>query len=1168
MYLSKLEIVGFKSFPRRTTLHFGKGISAIVGPNGCGKSNIFDAIRWVIGEQRLSVLRSDRMSDVIFKGTASRKPLSYAEVTIHLSEARGVVPIAGGDELVLTRRFFRSGEGEYLINGVPARLKDVNNLLLDSGIGRRSYSFIELNMIRRMISGDKNDRRSIFEEAAGVSKYRSDIHEAQIKLADTEGKIERIRDIMLEVEERARILKKQVRRAKRFRKLKQKIANLEMKVLAIEYREHSSHMKKLEGSLSSFVDRINSLDSRISSIEAEISSVSSDRIRLEKQVVEQGESIRRTEKAIREIESEIVRTEERQKNTEETIKRLEGEVASLREKRKNTSSELAKAKRQKATLEKKIQELTDRTASAREHLGELDTSLADGKKKLAATEKKLWQLTSKIDSVKEAILSTKQEQKLVSERLAASESQLEDIRIKIGKCTDDTEKTKAKIDELTVTIQTLSDELEKRKQRKGELSSVIEEVRGEKSRVTLEAKEIETRLNLITQSIENYEGYGEGVKKILEKRNSLPGVHDTVAAMLDVDPDVVGGVERVLGERLQYIVVDSRENAIEIRKRLTDELDFGFIILDELPKQSSPLDPVVSRMVSCPDFPNLVQYLFADVELVALLDNCSSDKHLAVTYTGDGISSPGLLYSGKPKASESGLIERRLIRAGLEKERDKILLSLERLEKRESSLLADSAEEEKGISELTSDIEQTVSEVARFEKQLTSLVFRSRELEEKRKSLLEQKAEAEASIEKLLSREGHLARELEELDAKFNELDAEFKDKSRLQRKMEEERRRAASILASGENELVQLHSDVVSLGRELERMNLFLADYRSNLEQLEKSKKESRALLSRQGRTLVRLRKKLDTLFDRRDSEEANLDTLRERLSSVASKISQLEGKLSPLRREKEQNLTGKSEIEALLGEEKKKLEAILLKARREYKTDADSLLLMEIAEKDKREIETGIARYRRQAEEIGGVNFEAEAEYEQVSQRLSFYREQYNDLVEAERKLTGTIKSLDNEARRLLLETFLKTRENFAITFGELFIGGEADLILTDESDVLESDIKIVIKPKGKRPLPLSQFSAGEQTLATLALLFGIYLVKPSPFCLLDEVDAPLDEANIVRFTAMIKKFSANTQFVVVTHQRKTMEMSEYLYGVSMEEEGISKVITLRMEDLKLGL
>ena len=431
MYLSKLEIVGFKSFPRRTTLHFGKGISAIVGPNGCGKSNIFDAIRWVMGEQRVSVLRSDRMSDVIFKGTASRKPLSYAEVTIHLSEARGVVPIAGGDELALTRRFFRSGEGEYLINGIPARLKDVNNLLLDSGIGRRSYSFIELNMIRRMISGDKNDRRSIFEEAAGVSKYRSDIHEAQIKLADTEGKIERIRDIMLEVEERARILKKQVRRTKRFRKLKQKIADLEMKVLAIEYRELSSHIEKLEGSLSSFVDRISSLDSRISSIEAEISSVSSDRIKLEKQVVEQGELIRRTEKAIREIESEIVRTEERQKNTEETIKRLEGEIASLREKRKNTSSELAKAKRQKATLEKKIQELTDRTASAREHLGELDTSLADGKKKLAATEKKLWQLTSKIDSVKEAILSTEQEQKLVSERLSASESQLEDIRIKI-----------------------------------------------------------------------------------------------------------------------------------------------------------------------------------------------------------------------------------------------------------------------------------------------------------------------------------------------------------------------------------------------------------------------------------------------------------------------------------------------------------------------------------------------------------------------------------------------------------------------------------------------------------------------------------------------------------------------------------------------------------------
>ncbi|MCD6097468.1 chromosome segregation protein SMC [bacterium] len=1168
MYLSKLEIVGFKSFPRRTVLHFGKGISAIVGPNGCGKSNIFDAIRWVIGEQRPSVLRSDRMSDVIFKGTASRKPLSYAEVTIHLSEAKGGVPVVSGDELALTRRFFRSGEGEYLINGIPARLKDVNNLLLDSGIGRRSYSIIELDMVRRMISGDKNERRSILEEAAGISKYRSDIHEAQIKLADTEGKIERIRDIMLEVEERANILRKQVRRAKRFRKLKQKIADLELKILAIEYRELSSHIGKLEDSLSSFVDKVSSLDSRISSIEAEISSASSDRIKLEKEVVEQGELIRQTEKSIRELESEIVRTEERQKSTEKTIERLEGEIVSLQEKRRKTSFELTKTKRQKATIEKRIQELTEKVASVREHLGELDTSLADGRKNLSAMEKRIWQLTSKMDSVKEAILSTQKERELVDARLATLESQLRLIGTEIEKCTDDTEKTKAKIDELTLTIQTLSDRLEKRRQRKGELSSVIEEVRAEKSEVALKAKEIETRLSVITKSIEDYEGYTEGVKRVLEEKDNLPGVHGTIADMLNVDPEVVGGVERVLGERLQYIVVDSRENAIEIMDTLPEKLDLGFIILDELPKQSSSLDPVVACRVSCPDFPNLVQYLFADVEFVALLDSSNPDERLAVTYAGDGISSLGLLYSGRPKASKLGLIERRIIRDRLKEERDKVLLSLKLLEKREASLLADSAEEKKRISELRAKIEQTVSEVAEFEKQLASLVFRSRELSEKQRSLLEQKEEAKASIEKLASREGRLAREMEELDARFGKLDAEFEDKSNLQHKMEEERKRVASTLALGENELVRLHSDLVSLDRELERMNLFLADYRSNLERLEESRKESKAMLSAQGRALVRLRKKLDALFDKRDSEEAKLDKLRERLSSVVSKIDQLDSKLSPLRKEKEQSLARKSEIEALLGEEKKKLESILLKARREYKADADTLLSMKIDEKDKKKIESAIARYRRQAEEIGGINFEAEAEYEQASQRLSFYKEQYNDLVEAKRKLAGTIKSLDNEARKLFLKTFLKARENFGVTFRELFVGGEADLVLTNESDILESDIKIVIKPRGKRPLPLSQFSAGEQTLATLALLFGIYLIKPSPFCLLDEVDAPLDEANIGRFTAMIKKFSTDTQFIIITHQRKTMEVSEYLYGVSMEEEGVSKVITLRMEDLKLGL
>ncbi|MEK6756540.1 MAG: chromosome segregation protein SMC [Bacteroidota bacterium] len=1177
MYLSKLELFGFKSFAQKIKLTFDAGITSIVGPNGCGKTNVVDAIRWALGEQRPTMLRSDKMEDVIFNGTKNRKPLSVAEVSLTIQNTRGILP-SEYTEVVVTRRVYRSGESEYYLNKTLCRLKDIRDLFMDTGMGSDAYSVIELKMVETILSDNADERRRLFEEAAGVTKYKHRRKEAYRRLESVQHDLTRVSDIVREVQKAVNSLERQAHKAKRYNEYAKQVQTLEIDLLAREYGTIVTKIAPLQEQLSQAVTEKSKIDVGLSQEEALL-----DVLRAE---------MHEYEERMSEIQADLTSQQSR-------AHQLESILATSNERRRSLAVNIERYEKEKIQLRHRQEDLSGKQE-------ELETKLGDVRLKTTAAEQTYIQKKSELDqfeqqlNVKKAELKDHQDQVIsllheISElrnREGQAKARTENLRGRIEYTAEENQLGREEIDknsELVLHLSAEDRELRRKhaeaevrvhqmEERKVELQKEIETLRDRnfEFRSTLERKQ--AKMDFLKGLVETLDGYSEGARYLVTSDDWKSIVQTTVGEAVTVDPRYRVAVESALGETAGYVIVENIDHAyaaIEFLKK-NQKGKATFICLDRLPKlmDHRPIysDPGVigwaGTLVHTSDrYRELYQVLLDDTLVVTDVDVARKligrEKGIrCVTLDGEVVTNKGVLRGGSVRQDEGGHI-------GQRSQLDELGEEIRAFERQRERLLQEVDQRNDELNHI--DIKHLLEEAKDIEQEMTTVEIRIAQLEFEKKRAAEtiERNEAEAqrlqleiealeqelntlvpSIERLEQRKaeaerqsGIAASELETMETLWNEYSRIANEANVHVLSLKGEER-------SIQQDIEHAGSTIRTLATTFEQRSAEIHAARDEIGQLGQEMKETEA-------ALAAARAELGILADKKKAVEKEMGERR-------GQVHEIEMKLKDERLKHEGSLKAAHDLEIKIQELAMKAENLKARAKEEFELDLQLQQYEDGETFDFHAAREEIRTLKEKIRALGAVNFAAFDEYKSEKERLDFVNAQRKDLVESEQTLLTTIEEINTTAQRQFMETFGKIRENFITTFKGLFDeGDECDLRLEEGVDPLEARIEITAKPRGKRPTSIDLLSGGEKTLTAIALLFAIYLVKPSPFCILDEVDAPLDDTNIDRFTRILGKFSDNTQFIVVTHNKRTMESANALYGVTMEEEGVSKLVSVRFNE-----
>lgn len=1180
MFLSKLQILGFKSFPQKTELHFDKGMTAIVGPNGCGKTNILDAIRWVLGEQRTTLLRSAKMEEVIFSGTKDLKPLGMSEVSLVIENSDGLLPI-DYNQVTVTRRLFRSGESEYLLNKNPCRLKDVTELFLDTGVGIHAYSVMQPEMVEAILSDKAEERRFLFEEAAGITKYKLRRREAERKLEHTESDLLRLGDILAEVEKQTNSLRRQKGKAARYKSLTEEIRELEIKTGYREFQILRQKEIQLGDGSKNLADQTQKATADLDRQEAEVEELRLNLLGKEKESNTLQEEINRLSEKGFEVEREISINRERRSNLEKLITKNKEEIQNLEVRLSATTNEKESKKKQQGELEAEIESKTNACQ-------EMDKILLINDEKLQACKEKLEKLSSEWQQTSDDLNQLKNERE-------NTKTQTDELKKRDAMFSEEMVSVRRKIDEIS---ENLEGHASRDEDKKRELEGQIEEMtllkdsirQNQSDSAGLASEEGKTstvlegdkaKLEMLRQISEHYEGYGQGEKSVLSAKEQLPGIIETVANLISTDAEYLKAIESALGTSLQFIVcrdVDSALGAIQYLK----EQRAGratFLPLDKInareinPRRIDLTDRPqavgwATDLVRCEGkYENLMRLLLGDVLLVQSMDDASelasqieSGFHLA-TLEGEIIKTEGGISGGSPK--EVSLLGREL---EIRRLQERVRQSTEKLkgvqlEKKEKE--SQGVKLEKRLSEISQDIEERRAQIQKSEIETKTIEF-EKESSGKRQS------ELESLIRETAGRIEELNREAQTRDPKIAEFEAQ---KERFYSLMQEEKQLLERTEASHTDvfrkanqlkiELVSLQGKEEQIRSEKTRLAELLSEMENAKAAKQKESEDSTGEIEKITRAIGEKEDEMKKSFERIEQQKANLNSFMEEMTRIQESLSTKEKDLKASRAAREKVREDLHQLDMEKVELSSRAANVKDKIWEEYQVDLEKLDLEEtpLAEEmvpPREELEV----LKEKLKSIGPVNLLALEEFQAAKERLDFLQNQVKDLTEAKETLASTIAKINRTARDLFTQTFGQIKENFQKVFQELFEGGETDLALAEAADPLESPILISARPYGKRLLNISQLSGGEKALTAIALLFAIYLVKPSPFCILDEVDAPLDDANITRFLKLIKHFASTTQFILITHNKLTMEAADILYGVTMEQPGVSKLVSVKFE------
>jgi chromosome segregation protein len=1192
LFLSKLEIFGFKSFANRTPVVFNRGITGIVGPNGCGKTNIVDAIRWVLGEQKSATLRSDKMENVIFNGTRNKKPMGMAEVSLTLVNDRGILPTEYS-EVTITRRIFRSGESEYLLNKNVCRLKDITNLFMDTGMGTNAYSVIELKMIETILSSKAEERRKLFEEAAGVNKYKLRRRLSLKKLDEVKADLTRVNDIVAEVEKAVRSLERQAKRADQYSQIQSSLREKEVDLAEREFSLFNEKKESLKIEIVSLTAEKEEIDVDIRKIENELIVYRNQINTIEAELREKRGELSANTNQLHQTQKNISVSEEKLNSFIRNHDRLEREIAELKEQLEDNEftieenkSDLVLLNQKLETKEKEISENEGSIQEKRELLGQKRGALKQH------TEER-FNLLKEISQKENYIASLKKE-------VGAHNANIEKLNQKIQNITNTIAKTVGFVEDLSQEKVTAEKKLNEtgllltlRETEKADLERELNELKGKEIEEKTLLNGLKEKIEFLQTLLANLEGISKGTKNLIENSDWTQNQKSIFADAGNTQEQYRFALEAALKSVLNNLLVENSkdlESAIEYL-RSNDLGKASFYLL----RNNSELKKSFIQKLSDYSFKRKIKklekesgfigwakdYVETDAALKPFFDQAlanvvvTSDLNTAISFgikypeinfatlDGDIISGNGIIEAGSLPKQDETLFGRRQLLENLKKEFPKHEANIDKLKNQ----IAETEEIISGIDlKNLSDSEKLIAnDIANIEKQISQLEF------EKKKGD-EEISDAQKEIQEHVDKSGLLDSQINEVDEQTNALKVQLIDLNKFIVDQEKENRALesefnSSVETHNENKLeferlkgqinntndsiVRSENNRVTIKNGIEKRNNDLASNESETNVLQEIIEDTR-------QELVEINLSRETLT----KQENEIDN---KLKSIKQEASKFEKSLSEFRNRRQEVSDRIHSLDIKDNEINFKLETIVKHIQENYSIELELKQFEDLHTFGYDEVTSEVQHLKEKIRSLGPVNLLAYSEYEEEKTRLDFLHKQRDDLTESEKDLIKTISEINETAQKLFLDTFSQIRENFINIFQGLFNpGDEADLILEENADPLEAKIEIMAKPKGKRPTSIELLSGGEKTLTATALLFAIYLVKPSPFCILDEVDAPLDDANVDRFTKLIKEFSVKTQFIIVTHNKRTMEASETMYGVTIQEEGVSKLVGVRFEEI----
>ena len=1175
MQLTTLEIKGFKSFGDKVTVNFDEGITGIVGPNGCGKSNIVDAIRWVLGEQKTRALRSDKMENVIFNGTKNRKPLQMAEVSLTFNNTKNLLPTEYS-HVTITRRYYRSGESEYLLNGVVCRLKDITSLFLDTGIGSDSYAIIELKMVDDILNDKDNSRRTLFEEAAGVSKFKMRKKQTLKKLEETDKDLERVEDLLFEINKNLKSLEKQAKQTEKYFQIKEDYKQASIELAKVSMQRQKENFGELHKDLEKQTDLRIQLNTKIAEREGESEKQKANLVGREKLLADRQKYLNDHVNKIRNFESEkkiknerIKFLNDRNNQLQEQIdldkksnERAEFSINSLHQENETALTQLEEVKNRLAAYKDEYEEQKEKTAAIQEEVNVVNGSYR-------RKQDEVYQLNKSIEIYNIQLSTLKQE----LEKTASDDSNHSANVVEFDK----------KIKEVSVLLEQKNKALEQLQQEELELEAKIEntgkEIEAIREKLTQTNRKLDAKQNefsLTKSMVDNLEGFPEAIKFL--KKNA-PWGKDTplLSDILTCDEKYRLSIENYLEPFMNYYVVENETQAYQAVNLLSDSAKgkANFFVLSTFDKFQSSQQEQVPGCLSAisiaefdPKYNNLIHYILDKVYIVT--DNQdelpTNENYVFITENGKITKRKYSISGGSVGLFEGKRIGRAKNLEKLEKEIKELTSSLETIKEnldskqRELYRLKESTKKDavealrREINLLNQEYVTVKTKQEQYSELLSNNALRKEDIQERISKI-------ESDITESSPKAAEQKNELSQLEENLKGLNEELIiNNSQLTQK--------SSIYNQENIQFHQQENRVKSLTQEIEyKQAAFETSKERITKNIEESKHTEDDIKSLLEKADISENELLD-LYKEKESLEAGVHEAERDYYGNRGNIDEVEKETKDLRREKENADNLINELQNKLTENKLSLSSIKERLNVEFNVNLEDLIAIEGVQMtilSEQELLQKVTKVKESLEKIGPINPMAMEAYQEILERHKFISGQKEDLAKAKESLMTTIAEIDTVAKDTFLAAYNQVRENFIKVFRSLFSEEDScDLQLTEPDNPLESPIDIIARPKGKRPLTINQLSGGEKTLTAVALLFSIYLLKPAPFCIFDEVDAPLDDANIDKFNNIIKKFSQESQFIIVTHNKRTMASTDVIYGITMIEQGVSRVVPVDLRSV----
>ncbi|HTJ50669.1 MAG TPA: chromosome segregation protein SMC [Cyclobacteriaceae bacterium] len=1177
MQLAKLEIKGFKSFADKIVINFDEGITGIVGPNGCGKSNVVDSIRWVLGEQKTSALRSEKMENVIFNGTSGRSAQQMAEVSLTINNTKNILPTEYS-QITITRRLYRSGESEYLLNGVTCRLKDITNLFLDTGVASNTYAIIELGMVDDLLNDKDNSRRMLFEEAAGISKFKKRKKETLKKLEDTDTDLERVEDLLFEIEKNMKSLEKQAKQTETYYKVKEDYKEKSITLAKVVVNKQKEKFNAITKQIEEENDRKIGLAKDIAEKEAVIEKAKSELILKEK-------TLSSRQKAINEFVAKIRQYESEKQIKNERLRYLNDRATGLRD-------QIEQDKKSNERARFSIQSLENEKATSEGILAEINTKLELLKAEYEDQKKKTTALQADADTLRQVQRERQEESFQINKGVEIREIQVSTFKQELERTASDSSQQNASLVEFekklvvlqsdinvkTEELEGLKKEEEDAQSRMSSLDKTIDMIREEMNVTSRKLDARQNEYNLTKSLVENLEGFPEAIKFLKRKvGKNAPLLSD----ILTTSEEYRVAIENYLEPYLNYYIVEHEAEAYEAINILSDASKgkAHFFILDAFEKFEASTPRIYSNAFPAtqiiefdPKYRKLMSYILDKVYLYEgdIKNIPATDENTFITKSGKLTRRRFSLSGGSVGLFEGKKIGRAKNLEKLEKEIKELSVKLE--EVRQGLLMRQQDLEKLRNNKLRQQIEELQNALRQVNEEHVSI-------RTKREQFASMLSNADLRREDILEKIDTLLTELDDLKPKAQ---ATLKDLQEQENKLSligAEVAAQAELLSQKSNAFNeqniffhQQENRVKSTEQEIrfkqESMDQSSARIEINNEELRKNEEEIKRIIESSQTN----DDELLGMYEEKEGMEKGLSEAEKEYYESRAGIDTVEKELREVQHNRQNIDNLLMESQNQLNESKMQLNSVKERLSVEFNVDLDTVLGQPTPEEtetlnkaDEDQLRADVAKIRQRLDNMGPINPMAMEAYTEIKERNDFINTQKDDLLKAKESLMNTINEIEAVASVTFMDAFNLVRDHFRRVFRSLFNEeDDCDIKLSDMNNPLDSEIEIIAKPKGKRPLSINQLSGGEKTLTATALLFSMYLLKPAPFCIFDEVDAPLDDANIDKFNNIIRNFSKDSQFVIVTHNKRTMASTDVIYGITMVEKGVSRVVPVDLREL----